>query len=107
MCYFPAWFSLGGQDHLLARAGLFGLAVLPRQVLSHRLTGELGLAGVAEVPGQVQSLAWAHRTEGGGREGGGGLNYSLPARKALSAAVENSIVFPSCSERLTFHQGRE
>lgn len=62
--------SLGGQDHLLARAGLFGLAVLPRQVLPHRLTGELGLAGVAKVPRQVQSLAWApENTEGARRKG--------------------------------------
>lgn len=50
---------LGCQNHLLARAGLFRFAVLPRQVLAHRLAGKLCLTGVAKVPCQVQRLTWA------------------------------------------------
>lgn len=49
-------FSLCGQNHFLACAGFFGLAVLPRQMFPHRLTGKLCLTGVAEVPRQVERL---------------------------------------------------
>lgn len=67
--------SLCCQHHFLARARLFGLAVLPRQMFPHRLAGKLCLAGVAEVPRQVERLTWA--ANGGSLEAWGRFHILL------------------------------
>jgi len=48
--------SLGRQQHVFPRVQLVGVRVLPVQVLAHGFGGELRLADVAEVPGQVDGL---------------------------------------------------
>lgn len=53
-CVLLSAVSLCRQDHFLACAGFFWLTVLPRQMFSYCLTGELCLAGVAKVPRQVE-----------------------------------------------------
>jgi len=57
-------FLLCSQNHFLASAGFFRLTVLPRQMFPHCLTGKLCLAGVTEVPRQVECLTWAEENTG-------------------------------------------
>ena len=48
--------SLGGVEDLLPPVTVRGVGVLPAEVLRHLPGGELSLADVAEVPGQVDGL---------------------------------------------------